>query len=97
MLYEVITTSNIEIDEVNAAIVSNIKNKGENTLPPGICSNTFGNVLKTNPGPSPGFKSNAKTAGNITNPAKIAIIVSAKVTCKAVFPRLFFLFSYNFV
>jgi len=82
------TTSKTEIVDVRAAIARSKKNKIAKKYPPAICSKTNGSVIKTKPGPSPGFTLKAKTAGKIATPARMAIRVSVKETDIAVFPRL---------
>ena len=44
--------------------------------------------MKVNPGPAPGSKPKANTAGRIRNPAITAIRVSSDVTQNAAFGRL---------
>ena len=70
------TTSNKAIAEVAAAKNTKIKKINPNRLPTGIFSKTEGNVSKIKPGPAPGWKPNANTAGRIATPDKTAINVS---------------------
>ncbi len=70
----------MDMDDVNAATASNKKNRIQKKYPPGICWNTLGKVMKTNPGPAPGSMPNANTAGKMAMPANSAIPVSAMVT-----------------
>ena len=64
----------------NAANVIKRKNKVPQIRPPAISLNTFGSVINTSPGPSPGLIPNAKHAGKIISPAIIATDVSKSVT-----------------
>ena len=63
--------------EVKAAIINKVKNIKPNRCPEGpILARTAGIVIKVRPGPAPGSKPKAKTAGKITKPANIATDVS---------------------
>ncbi len=66
--------------DVHAANDSRMKNRVEKNAPPGICPRASGKVWNTRPGPSAGSRPFAKTSGNITSPASIAMSVSAVTT-----------------
>ena len=75
-----------DIDELKAAMLSNIKNKVPKNTPNGIELKAIGRVTKTKPGPSDAVKPFAKTIGNIAIPAKRATPVSSAATDIAVLP-----------
>lgn len=60
----VTAASNNDIEDVNAANKTNMKNKTPNNDPIGIFANTPGNVINNNPGPAEGLYPSANTAGN---------------------------------
>jgi len=49
-------------------------------MPKGICAKTAGKVIKTSPGPAPGWNPKAKTAGKMAKPAMSATMVSNPTT-----------------
>jgi hypothetical protein len=77
------TTSSKEIADVIAATHRSRKNNADHIWPPGIIANTLGSVMKVSPAPAPGSAPNAKTVGNITNPARNAAAVSSNVIVAA--------------
>ena len=89
------TTSNKEIDDVNAAITISRKKIMAKKLPNGICSKMEGIVIKTNPGPLSGAIPKANTAGKIIKPAKIAIKKSVPATLTAIPPNFSFFLKYE--
>ena len=81
------TISNIEIEDVNVAKSIKMKKTIINIFPNGICSKIAGNTTKIKPGPSAGDCPSAKTAGKITSPANIEIIMFNNDTFNADCPR----------
>ena len=74
------TASNKPIIEVKAAINTKKKNNAPKYIPKGISLNNEAIVTNNKPGPESGWIPKANKAGNITNPAKIAIAVSKNTT-----------------
>ena len=64
-----ITVSSIENAEVSVAKTTNSINTANKYVPIGIFMKTAGNTTKIKPGPWPGSKPKANTAGKITKPA----------------------------
>ena len=77
-----ITASNILIREVIPAKQTDKKKRTENSLPIGICLNTFGKVINIKDGPADGSIPKANTAGIIASAASSAAIVSKISVCK---------------
>ena len=75
-----IIASNRPIIEVNPAINTRKKNTPPKNIPKGTSLNNEAIVTNNSPGPALGSMSKANNAGNITNPAKIAIAVSKNTT-----------------
>ena len=75
-----ITASKSPIMDVNAAINTRKKNKPPKNIPNGISLKSDAIVTKSRPGPEFGSIPKANRAGNITNPANIAIAVSKNTT-----------------
>ena len=69
-----------EIEELNAAMVTNRKNAAPKYSPFHIVENAIGNDSNSYPGPEPGSRLLAKTSGKIVMPATSAISVSRKAT-----------------
>ena len=81
------TISSIAIEDVSVAKSIRIKNIIMNKLPNGICSKIAGNMMKMSPGPSAGDSPSANTAGKMTSPAKIEMIIFKIETLKADCPN----------
>ena len=86
-----VTTSRIEIAEVNAAINRIKKNSVPHISPPPIWGNIVGSTTKISPAPSLGSAPIAKTIVKIAVPASIAIPVSNRMTHIAELTRFCFL------
>ena len=69
-------TSRSAIALVTAAKKTSAKNRIAKKVPPAIFANTIGSVPKISPGPCPGSRPKANTAGKIAIPARTAITVS---------------------
>ena len=69
------TISSIAIDEVSVAKSIKMKKMIINILPNGIWPKIAGKMTKISPGPSAGEWPSANTAGNITRPAKIEMVI----------------------
>ena len=76
--------SNNEIEELKAAIVSNIKNIGPRKFPNSIWLKAVSIEINTKPGPLFGSMLKAKIIGKIANPASMATKVSRDPTLKDV-------------
>ena len=64
-----ITVSSMEKAEVSVANTTSSINTANRICPSGSFINTAGSTTKINPGPCPGSKLKANTAGKITKPA----------------------------
>ena len=83
--------SSIEIDDVNAPMNNNAKNKNPKIYPNAIVENIAGRVTNASSGPVAGLKPKENTIGKIINPANIAINVSAPAIHKDDFIKFSFL------
>ena len=80
-------TSIREMEEEMAAKKTRMKKIREKIVPRGMLSNTAGRVMNMSPGPSPGAKPKANTAGRMANPAMMATSESREGISKASFSR----------
>ncbi len=76
----------MEMEDVSAATAIRIKKRTQKKNPPGIWAKRLRRVIKTRLGPALGSTAKARTAGKMAIPDRIAIRVSASVTCNAVAP-----------
>ena len=84
------TGSSSDIDEVNAAKLSRMKNSAPSTVPPVMLPKAIGSVTKIRPGPALGSRWCENTSGKIAMPAISAMVVSSSTTVRAVPSRLTF-------